>query len=319
MTSIIISIVLFVTGFFILIKGADFVIRGSVSIARFLHLSEWLIAVVIVGIGTSIPELSINITAALEGNSIGIGTILGSNIFNIFCILGILSLATPVVLKKSWTNYDLPLNIIIIAFTGAVLFLPLTGVFDGIARGEAVLLFLLFLAWIVFMVKRKDDADAVQHQESSDTTAWYIALILIAVGLVGVFFGSEWIVHGAENLARLAGVSEVLIGLSIISIGTSIPEVTISLRAIIKKNTNIAVGNIIGSNIFDLLGILGIAGLIAPIAISTHLFFDFIFLFAGSIILYIYVRRGTQTLSRKEGLTLVLFYLIYLILIGIRG
>ncbi len=321
MFSTIIAIILFVFGFFILIKGADFVIRGATSVAHYLGVSEWLIGVVIVGIGTSLPELAININSAFEGTSVGVGTVFGSNLFNMLAILGMVAFISPVVMRPEWIRRDLPINIGVIMLTGAALLFPISGGnYYGITRPEALLLFMAFIVWIRFMALRKDDDIEQPHSEYADTSAWYISALLIVAGLVGVFVGSEWIVDGAQKVARLAGMSEGLIGLTIVALGTSIPEIAISIRAITKKNTALAIGNILGSNIFDLIGIFGIAGLIATIPMPEAFLFDYLFLLFTSILLFAFMFIGKiNTISKTQGLILILTYFTYLIIIIIRG
>ena len=315
------SVFLFALGFFILIKGADFVIRGATSIARYLGVSEWLVGVVIVGIGTSLPELAINITSAWQGTSVGVGTILGSNIFNMLGIMGIIAFVSPITLRPEWIKIDLPINIGVIVASGAMLFLSVTGSdFMGVTRLEALALFVLFIIWMRFMARRKDDDVIQPHYEQSDTAAWYISALLIVAGLIGVFIGSGWIIDGAEKIARYAGISESLISLTIVALGTSVPEIAVSLRAIVKKNASIAVGNILGSNIFDLLGIFGIAGIIVPIEVLDIFVFDYLYLLVTATLIFTFMFIGKlYTVSRTQGLFLFLLYLAYILIITLRG
>ena len=321
MFSILLSVFLFILGFFILIKGADFVIRGATSIARFLGVSEWLVGVVIVGIGTSLPELAINITSAWQGTPVGVGTILGSNIFNMLGIMGIIAFVAPVTLRPEWIKRDLLINIGAVIASGAVLFLSVTGSdFMGITRLEALFLFILFITWMRFMAIRKDDDVIHPHHEQADIAAWHISALLIVAGLVGVFLGSDWIISGAEKIARHAGVSESLIGLTIVALGTSVPEIAVSLSAIVKRNISIAVGNILGSNIFDLLGIFGIAGMIVPIKVLDIFVFDYLYLLTTAILIFTFMFVGKHyTVSRTQGLFIFLLYLAYILVITLRG
>ena len=170
------------------------------------------------------------------------------------------------------------------------------------------------------MAIRKDDDVIHPHHEQADIAAWHISALLIVAGLVGVFLGSDWIISGAEKIARHAGVSESLIGLTIVALGTSVPEIAVSLSAIVKRNISIAVGNILGSNIFDLLGIFGIAGMIVPIKVLDIFVFDYLYLLTTAILIFTFMFVGKRyTVSRTQGLFIFLLYLAYILVITLRG
>lgn len=321
MDTIFFDVILFLIGFFILIKGADIMIDGSVKFARLFKISEWLIGVVIVGIGTSLPELAISLNAALEQTTVGIGAIIGSNIFNMLVILGFSALVSPIIFKKAWISIDLPINIVSVIILISIVIIPtIFSSFYNITRFDSFILLSIFTVWMIFMVRRQDNDVVDSHKEIDDTVAWPISLVLIIIGLVGVIAGGEWVVDGAISVAEIAGVSKGLMGLTIVAIGTSVPEIAVSFRAIIKRRNSIAVGNIIGSNIFDMLGIIGFSALVAPLVIPSFLLVDLTFLLIASVAIYIFVIiRKDRFISRLQGLTLILFYFFYLIWIIIRG
>ncbi|PIR85213.1 hypothetical protein COU15_02305 [Candidatus Kaiserbacteria bacterium CG10_big_fil_rev_8_21_14_0_10_45_20] len=312
------AIFLFLFGFFILVRGAQILVKGAVSVAKIFNFSPWFIGVVIVGVGTSIPEFSINLVAAFEGNAVGIGTIIGSNTFNILMILGVSALFFPIVMKKSWIQ-DFFVNAIFVAIAGSMLAFPVLGdpTVVGITRSEAGILFLLFILWLVFMFRRGDTKD-----ETTDHKVFtvFTSFVMIVAGVVGVFFGGSWVVSGVEQFAIFAGISSEVIALTVIGAGTSIPELTVSVVAALRKNTGIAVGNVLGSNIFDFLGILGITGLIHPIIVSESVRFDIGATFIATMLLLAVIVLGrSHRIGRTEGLVLITAYVLYLILFIFRG
>jgi cation:H+ antiporter len=306
------SLTLFVVGFAILITGARFLVNGAASVATLLQMAPWVIGVAIVGIGTSIPELSISISSALQGNNVGLGAIIGSNTFNLLMILGLVALFSPIVFKRAWYK-DLVFNIGAIAVATLALLLPLLGdpQFVGLTFEEGMLLTVLFLVWILFLFKRKAIADdGVDYQ----VLTGFSSFVMITAGFLGVFLGGKWVVDGAETLALLAGLSPAVIGLTVVAIGTSLPELTVALVAIFKKQDGLAVGGIIGSNIFDFLGILGITALIKPFPVFESIQIDiYATLISAVLLTFLLVGFGKRgVLSRKEGMLLILGYIAYL-------
>ena len=316
----VVPLILFALGFFILIQGANILIRGASSIARIFKLSPWFIGVVIVGIGTSIPEFSINVASVFNGYTVGLATIIGSNIFNTLFILGISALIAPLVFKREWIISDLPINIGAVIVAALVILVPVFGetALHGITRLEGALLVVLLLAWITFMLRRKSMA----HEGiDPDIFSWVVSLAFIAVGLIGVFIGGRWVVDGAGTIATLLGVSPALVGFTAVAIGTSMPELVVSVVASMKRQTSIAIGNVIGSNIFDFLGILGITALLRPVAVMENIQFD-IFATLGATLLLIISALfiGKKfTLSRTEGVIFILLYISYFGFLFIRG
>jgi cation:H+ antiporter len=312
-------LILFFIGFYILIKGASILVRGAVSIARLFNISNWFIGVVIVGIGTSIPEFSINIASVFNGSTIGLGTIIGSNTFNILFILGFSAIFFPIQMKKEWVFKDFLLNIVSILAAACVIIFPIFGdsEFLGVTRSEALFLFILFIAWLLFMFFRKAKFDGVADAKVFTV---FSSFVMIIAGIIGVFIGGKWVVHGAEVIASLFNVSSTLIALTIIAAGTSLPEFTVSIVAMIKKRTGIAVGNIVGSNIFDFLGIIGITALLRPIVIVNKLQFDISAALGAALLLFALTFIGRKyILSRIEGLIFIMSYIAYIVFMIWRG
>jgi len=317
---IVFPLILFVVGLYILVKGAGILVNGSTSIAKFFNISTWFIGVAIVGAGTSLPEFSVSVASALSGNNVGLGTIIGTNTFNILVILGLSALFFPIHLKKQWVEGDLVIHIGAILVAAVVILLPLFGdeAFIGVTRDEGLFLFALLLAWLWYLFHRK-----VSEEEAFDykVFALFTSVLMVIGGIIGVFVGGLWVVNGAKTIAELFGVSPALIGLTVVAVGTSLPELTVSVVALFKRTTAIAVGNIIGSSILNFLGIIGITALIRPVPVFETVQFDIFVVLAAATALFLamFIGRERYTLSRPEGLLFVMGYLAYLIFIIMRG
>jgi cation:H+ antiporter len=311
------TLLLFFVGFYILIKGAGFLVDGSSSLARRFHISNLVIGLVIAGIGTSIPEFSISFIANLFGEGeVGLGTIIGSNTFNILFILGVSALFFPLRLKPEWVHRDMAWNIIAV-FVAASFAIPLG---DGtLSRFEGFFMLALFSFWLYVTIKKSNSVN-YEEGEPFRVLTFPIAAGLILAGLLGVILGGKWVVDGAVLIARELGMSEGLIGLTIVGIGTSLPEFAVTFVAALRGQPGIAVGNIIGSNIFDFLMILGFGALIRPIDFPPHLFLDMIITMLSASILYGFMFMGEiYVLKRSQGLFLIFLYVIYVLYVIGRG
>src|SRR6056300_1169414 len=268
----IITAILFVLGFLILIKGADYLVDGSSSFASKYNISNLIIGLTIVSFGTSAPELIINILASFSGSSdIAVGNVLGSNIANIFLILGITALISNLPLKKSTVFSEIPFTLLAVFLVG---FLANIDIFDKVpglllSQIEGIILltfFVLFLGYI-FILSKEDD-DIVEDVELGLSKGK--SIIYIIVGMLGLFFGGKWVVDGALEFATHFDLSESFVGLTVVSLGTSLPELVTSVNAAKKGNSDIAVGNIVGSNIFNLLWILGVSATIKELTFTLE-------------------------------------------------
>ena len=317
----IITYILFVLGICFLVKSADWIVDSSSSLAKKLGVSSLVIGLTIVAFGTSLPELVVNLFAAFKGSSeVAFGNIIGSNIANILLVLGIAAMIGDVKIKSSTIWKEIPFALlavfVLFALTGKT-FLNGGGLFgwdDGLVL---LALFAMFLYYI-FQMALKDKKNIGLSKKVDDSNL-KIALKLI-IGLVGIYFGGRWVVDGAVFIAGQFGLSEFLISATIIAIGTSLPELVVSVMAVLKKNVDLAVGNIVGSNIFNILWVLGIVPLVMPLQIPEFIGFDIGIMFLATLLLFIFMFTGKKHgLSKKEGFVFVLFYILYIAYIIIRG
>ena len=291
-------------------------VKGASSLAKFLNVPNFVIGLVIAGIGTSIPEFSIAFISHLTGASdIGLGTVIGSNSFNILFILGITALVFALPFRREWIERDLKWNIYAVAVVFVFAFVSGGGF---ISRFEGILMLAFFFWWLFLAVKRTNHApeDDIQTR----TATFPLALVLILAGFAGVFLGGKWVISGASEIARLMGASEPLIGLTIVGIGTSLPELVVTFVAARRNLPGIAIGNIIGSNIFDFLMILGVAALARPISVPPNFAVDMVItLFAAVILFGFMFFEKSLTLKKRHGIVFVSLYALYLIFLLWRG
>ncbi len=299
-----------IIGLVILLLGGKFLVDGASAIAEKLGLSAGLIGLTIVAFGTSTPELLVSVNAALKGTSdIAIGNVVGSNIANISLVLGISALLFPITLGLNVLKLDY-----IFALLTTVLFfiLSLNGV---ISRVEGVILTILLILVNLYIYKKLKGVNLEASEElnlNSKTNNGFKSVFLILLGVLGLYFGSDLFVDSAVEISRVFGVSERVIGITVIAIGTSLPELTTSVIAAINKKTDIAIGNILGSNIMNVLGIIGITALVQPIAVSEQfLRLDFLWMIGITLILFP-IMKSKLNISRLEGGILVFIYLIYI-------
>ena len=304
------SLLLLTLGFIMLVKGADWFVDGASHIAQRFGIPQLVIGLTIVAMGTSAPEAAVSITAALKGNAdITVGNIVGSNILNILIILGISSVITALAVSRSTILYEIPFMIVITV----VLFIQ--GMSGVIVFSEGIILLLLFLAYLGYLFVMAKKGNAVDTDEKKKHKLWQSVLWTIA-GLALIIVGSNAAVDAASSIARIFGMSERFIGLTIVALGTSLPELFTSVSAARKKNADIAIGNIVGSNIFNILFVVGISALITPIPFSAGFRIDTIFAaFAGILLLVCSVRR--QKLHRKSGIIMLVSYMLYFVFICI--
>lgn len=310
--NMILSFILIVVGFVLLIVGADVLVDGSSGIAKKFHIPEIIIGLTIVSIGTSMPELFVSITSALEGHSdMAIGNIIGSNLSNLLLILGLSATIKPVIFQKETRLYEIPMCL---AVTLTLMFFCNTG--NGISRVEAIILlilFCLFIGYTICMGKKESKRDIVEIQTEDKNNSSIKNIMLIILGILGLKFGGDLVVNNALNVANYFNLSEKLISLTILAIGTSLPELVTSVTAAIKGNSDIAIGNIIGSNIFNILLIIGTSSIINPVVYNSTYNFDFSILLISTIILSLFpVIPPKNEMSRFNGIVYLIIYALYM-------
>lgn len=297
-----------------MILGAEGLVRGAASIAKKAGISPLIIGLTVVAFGTSAPELIVNLIAATKGSAdIAIGNIIGSNIANILLILGIATIIYPLSVKNStvWKEIPFALLAVVLVYTMGNDALFDNSNFNAITRTDGFSLIAIFAIFMfyIFGIAKKDK----EQQEGVKTYSWPISATLTIAGLALLFWGGQLLVNNAIILARLAGLSEALIGLTIVAIGTSLPELATSVTAAIHRHDDIAVGNIVGSNIFNVFWILGLTGTILQLPFSPAVNFDVLISVIATLLLFVFMFIGTrQKLNRWQGILFVLMYVVYL-------
>lgn len=307
-----IDLLYIIIGFVLLVKGGDYLVDGAVSIARFAKLSPMVIGMTVIGFGTSCPELLVSTQAAIAGSpGIAIGNVVGSNIANIALILGITALIHPVPTTRQIVYRD---GLSMIYFVLAMCAFAYTlNVIDRWEGAVMVTVLVLFVSWQIRSCRKSGQEQQVQEPEGNNYRL-PVAILLVLVSFGAMVLGSNLLVEGSTDVARLLGVSERVIGLTIVAVGTSLPELFASVIAARKGQTDMAVGNIIGSVSFNCLCVVGVASVVTPIQDSAVGFIsDYIWMCALSIGLWIMLRSDYK-LSRREGMVLTLAYIIYIIM-----
>lgn len=300
----VLQIVFLALGFFLLVKGADWFVDGASGLARKLGIPQLVIGLTIVAMGTSLPEAAVSISAALRGNAeITIGNIVGSNILNILIILGVTALIATLKVADSTVRYEIPFMIVV---TFVLLWLGYTG--GQVTWLEGVILWVLFLLYLRYLYMMAKKGKEEEREAEQLSTAKIIGLIL--AGVVMIVAGSNFAVEGASNLAKALGISQRFIGLTIVALGTSLPELVTSVFAARKHNADIAIGNIVGSNIFNILFIVGTTALITPVTFASGFVVDTLIAAAVGILLFVCVAR-TKELRKKAGIVMLLAYILY--------
>ncbi|MDH5604728.1 MAG: calcium/sodium antiporter [Cyclobacteriaceae bacterium] len=318
---------LFIAGFVLLIKGADLLVDGASSLGKKFKISSLVIGLTVVSFGTSLPELLVNLYASFGGNSdVGVGNILGSNIANTLLILGVSALIFPLAITKNTYFIEVPFLLTATVMVGFLANTELEFIkqagndSDVISRWDGFILlffFALFMGYVYVASKEKSSTEFDEDQYKEMTMLR--AFVFIGIGIVALFFGGEWVVDGAVEMALYFGLSKTFIGLTIIAIGTSLPELVTSGVAAWKKNTDIAVGNVVGSNIFNLLWILGLSAVLKPIDYHEVNNTDVYMVIGSSTALILAIVIGKRAvISRWEGFFFLVFYSIYIYSLLVR-
>ncbi|MGP4070106.1 calcium/sodium antiporter [Halobacillus sp. B29] len=309
-------------GFGLLIKGADLFVDGSSNIARLLRVPPILIGLTIVALGTSSPEATVSILAALQGNAeVSLGNVVGSNIFNITLVVGIAAFLYPLMVESETTKKEIPFTLLA---SGALLVLisdiKLQGLSDNLLTRSDGIIFLLFLSIFMYYVievglkSRKDS----KEEPIPSNIKWGKNIGLTLAGLAAIIFGGDLVVDSGTAIALDLGMSKTLVGLTIIAIGTSLPELVTSISAALKKESGIALGNVVGSNVFNILFVLGASAVVTPLPVNGKIFTDVLIMIALSLLLLLFSRTHYK-IGKREGFILLTMYIVYLVFIILRN
>lgn len=311
----VLEIIWIIVGFVLLIKGADFLVDGASNVAKKFHIPEIIIGLTIVSIGTSMPELFVSITSAIQGYpDMAVGNVIGSNLCNLLLILGVSTIIQSIEFKRETRLIEIPMTLAVTF----VLFV-ICNIGANITRIEGmilVLLFILFIGYTIYMGKKGESfekKDTLVEVQTEEKTSMVKAILWILLGIIGLKIGGDLTVNHSVIIAQALGISEKVISLTIIAIGTSLPELVTSVTAAIKGNSDIAIGNILGSNIFNILLILGVSAIITPITYSISYNNQILVLIVGTVLLALFPFIGAKNkMTRSNGVAYLIIYAIYM-------
>lgn len=308
---------LFVLGFLLIIKGADLLVEGATTIAKRLNVSDLVVGLTIVSFGTSMPELVVNLIASFSGQSgIALGNVFGSNIANVLLILGVTAIICPLPLKRSTIFSEIPFTLIAALLVG---FLANITLFDNvkylmISRVDGFILLIFFGLYLAYIYSISKNKNNKKIDYKPNVISVKKSILFVIGGIVSLFLGGKWIVDGAVKIAEVLGLSQSFIGLTLVAVGTSLPELVTSVVAAFKKNIDIAVGNVIGSNIFNLLWILGLSALIQPLSFNVIGNVDIMVMVFSSTMILLAIAIGKKSnLNRISGIIFILSYIVYIL------
>ena len=316
------ALVLLLVGFVCLVKGADFFVDGASNVAKRLRIPAMIIGLTIVAMGTSLPETAVSISASLQGsNSLAISNVTGSNIFNLMVVVGLCAIMQTIAVEAETIKRDIPISL-----GAAVLMLVFSWTSDTVGHIEGLILAILFIGYIILMIRSAlkarngEGLKTGSDEENVVTQTVLVSIICIVGGACAIALGGDWVVDAASTLALKFGMTETLVGLTIVAVGTSLPELVTSIVAARKNEVEMALGNAIGSNVFNILMVIGVAGLISPIDLSATLMnniLDIVVLLACTIVVWLMVFKKKK-LTRPMGIFMVLVYVAYMAYIIMR-
>ena len=303
---IILQVVLLIVGFVFLIKGSDFFVDGASSIASILRIPTIIVGLTIVAFGTSAPEAAVSITSSLTGiNAMAVSNVIGRNLFNILMVIGIAALLSELLMEKKVLDKDLPFLVGI-----TILFAIFIIVGWDITNIEGIILLLILIAYIIYLVhdaRKSNEANEVEKPKLTLPKS----IVFMIVGLAGIIIGGDLVVDSASTIAMALGMSETLVGLTIVAIGTSLPELVTSITALKKGENQLVIGNVIGSNIFNILFVLGASSAISAIPLDSSMLIDVIFMIAVTILCFIFGKTQDKY-DKREGAILVILFIAYM-------
>ena len=311
--SILLQFVLLIVGFVFLIKGSDFFVDGASSIASLLKIPTVIVGLTIVAFGTSAPEAAVSITSAITGNNaMAVSNVIGSNLFNILMVIGISALLGELLMEKDVLNKDLPFLVGI-----TVLFAAFIIIEWNVSQIEGIILLIILIAYVAHLIKSAKKSDNANVVEKPKFTLPY-SILFIIIGLAGIVIGGDLVVNSASDIAIAFGMSETLVGLTIVAIGTSLPELVTSLTALKKGENQLVIGNVIGSNIFNILFVLGASSAITAISLDSSMLIDVTFMVFVTVLCFIFGKTQDK-FDRKEGAILVALFIAYMIFAILRN
>lgn len=318
------AVFVLIIGFALLVKGADFFVEGASSVAKMLKVPSLIIGMTIVAMGTSLPETSVSIAASMNNqNTLAVSNVVGSNIFNLMVVLGVCAVIAELKVSKDVLKRDYPFSVLC-----AILLLVAGVIGMTLGRMDGIIFLVIFAVFIFYLIKSALDARKrgeisekeremnEEMEEMEDLPVWKCILYIVG-GAIAIKYGGDWVVDSASVIATSFGISATLVGLTICSVGTSLPELVTSIVAARKNELDMAVGNVVGSNVFNILMVLGIAATVSPIAFLTENIIDIVVLLVFSLITWV-LCVTQKKLSKKEGILMLVLYIIYLVYICIR-
>lgn len=319
MGTILLNVLFLIIGMALLIKGADWFVEGSSNIAKALKIPSLIIGLTLVSIGTSLPELSVSVNSSLQGAvDMSVGNVVGSNIFNVLVVIGCSALFTPMIVQKNMFKYDIP---ILIGIYLAFILFSFVITPNVISLVEGIIIFICFICYILFLIfrtKKENRENKVFENKENIKISWPKNLIFIVIGVVGIIFGGEFVVTTAKTLAIKFGMSELLVSLTIVAVGTSLPELVTSMVAAKKGENDIAVGNAIGSCVFNILLILGLSSIVSPLTIDSSTLIDVLVMLLSVVLIFIFAIKSYK-INKGNGIILISMYVIYLAYIIVRN
>ena len=311
------AVVVLIIGFVLLVKGADFFVEGASSVAKMLKVPSLIIGMTIVAMGTSLPETSVSIAASMNNqNTLAVSNVVGSNIFNLMVVLGICAVISKLQVSRDVLKRDYPFSVLC-----AILLLVCGCIGMELGRIDGIVFLVIFVGFIVVLIKSAMDARkrgeiSEKEREMKEQPVWK-SIIYIVGGAIAIKYGGDWVVDSASTIATSFGISATLVGLTICSVGTSLPELVTSIVAARKNELDMAVGNVVGSNVFNILMVLGVAATISPITFLMENVIDIIVLLVFSLITWVFCITKKE-IGKKEGIIMLVLYAIYLVYICLR-
>lgn len=316
MVNILLNLLFLIIGMVFLIKGADFFVEGASNVAKALKIPSLIIGLTLVSIGTSLPELSVSVNSALQNASdMSFGNVVGSNIFNVLVVIGASALFTPMMVSKTIKKFDIPVVIGLYLVLTLFAFVITSGAIHFV---EGLILLVLFTIYLVFLVIRSKKEATEEEVEEKPTKKWWVNVIFIILGLAGIIAGGEFVVTTASALAIKFGMSELLVSLTIVAVGTSLPELVTSMVAAKKGENDIAVGNAIGSCLFNISLILGISSMFNTLTIQSSSLVD-VLVMIGCVVLVLLFALKSNKVNKACGGIMVAIYVVYLVYIVLRN